>query len=175
MSGKPLQGGIGGAFDVIGQSNISAGEGMGTTPETQTRISGDLLEKSLDTALGLDFPTGSQMTADERREARVAEILRMPPGPVRDSMLKVYSAYIKQDSAADRRAKAIAQVLAIKQGNRPKYEVGTDKFNEKVDEVAALLAPPITLNGEVYYPTSEFNRLGQQIYESKSRKKAVNE
>jgi hypothetical protein len=139
MSGKTLQGGIGGAFDVIGQSNISAGEGMGTTPETQTRISGDLLEKSLDTALGLEFPTSQALTADERRELRVRAISSMPPGPVKDALLKVYGAFNK-DSEQSFREEAVKLILSRK--NRlggPLYDLSTDKGREEFEQQVQLI------------------------------------
>tara|TARA_Y100000114_G_scaffold108834_1_gene102244 strand:+ start:2198 stop:3889 length:1692 start_codon:yes stop_codon:yes gene_type:complete len=139
MSGKTLQGGIGGAFDVIGQSNISAGQGMGTTPETQTRISGDLLEKSLDAALGLEFPTSQALTADERREARVAEILKLPPGPVKDALLKVYGAFNK-DSEQSFREEAVKLILSRKDRlGGPLYDLSTDKGREEFEKQVQLI------------------------------------
>ena len=139
LSGKSLEGGTSGFLDILGQSKTAAAEGMGSTPETEAAVKGSLVEKSLDQALGIEFPTAQALTADERNELRVQRIATMPDGPVKDALLKVYGAYVG-DSEESFREKAVELVLKQKDKlGGPLYDLSTDKGKEDFERQVQLI------------------------------------
>lgn len=139
LSGKSLEGGTSGFLDILGQSKTAAAEGMGNIPEREALVKGNLLEKSLDQALGIEFPTAQALTADERRELRVRAITTMPDGPVKDALLKVYGAYVG-DSEEAFRERAVELVLKQKDriGN-PLYDLSTEEGKKAFEAQVQLI------------------------------------
>ena len=82
MSGKSLQGGVAGLVDVAGQAALSESEGMGTIPEREAIVSGDLIKEGFEAAT--DTPSADKIPAGVKTANYVSDLYRRSQLPPND-------------------------------------------------------------------------------------------
>ena len=83
LSGKSLQGGVAGLVDVAGQAALAESEGMGTIPEREAIVSGDLIKDAFKTETSLLTTDPNKKPVAIQKSEAIAELYRrsqLPPG-----------------------------------------------------------------------------------------------
>tara|TARA_Y100001972_G_scaffold31923_1_gene39384 strand:- start:14 stop:757 length:744 start_codon:yes stop_codon:yes gene_type:complete len=83
LSGKSLQGGVPGLVDVAGQAVLAESEGMGTIPEREAIVSGDLIKDAFKTETSLLTTDPDKKPVAIQKSEAIADLYRrsqLPPG-----------------------------------------------------------------------------------------------